>query len=98
MNISKIILQTPKKIHVKTCDSAIVSCRPVALKSIQNQRAKRAIHPPSTRAAAAQLPQVISVMENSSKPIVAAVDGLALGGGQKRAGKTENRKLFWDKT
>ena len=29
----------------------------------------------------AQLPQVISVMENSSKPIVAAVDGLALGGG-----------------
>lgn len=27
------------------------------------------------------LPQVISVMENSSKPIVAAVDGLALGGG-----------------
>jgi hypothetical protein len=37
-------------------------------------------------------------MENSSKPIVAAVDGLALGGGQKPAGKTENRKLFWDKT
>jgi len=37
-------------------------------------------------------------MENSSKPIVAAVDGLALGGGQKPAGKAENRKLFWDKT